>query len=291
MKLGKRQGNRVDLDVSESRIAGRNIRRRLSDPGVSSGSTLFPRESSRSLAQPPPPPPSIASLAEAAAVNLASCYSASGTHMESCMPALPSIPSRLPQPGLYSHGQVGLPGVSRRDESMRLTNSSYAAMAAAVAAQRISPKMQASSHSSTFYSPPQGRCLSTSLTTPKPIVSRQLPQHLHNALLRFFPLSPRVENDKMNAYLREASSWEVIFKRCITILKRQGIRQKTMAVDVGLSGSTLSPLLKNKYKHTKQTHVDILRLWCWKMDRLFLASVAHAALERGMNMSELLVSF
>ena len=47
----------------------------------------------------------------------------------------------------------------------------------------------------------------------------------------------------------------------ILVLKRDKIRQKVMAVEIGFSGSTLSSMLHGKYRHTKEAHVARLRDW------------------------------
>jgi len=52
-----------------------------------------------------------------------------------------------------------------------------------------------------------------------------------------------------------------------------------MAIMIGISGSTLSPILSSKYKHTKEFHINRLRQFCIYQDHLFcvrLLDQAHA---------------
>eukprot|EP00808_Paulinella_micropora_P024545 g5961.t1 len=115
----------------------------------------------------------------------------------------------------------------------------------------------------------------------KPATSPQLPDALADALRGFCPNSPTSEQDRRNAY--RGAPWVDIFQRCLDVLKRDNLRQKAMALDIGLSGSTLSPMLRNKYKHTKNVHVDVLRSWAWHKDRFFLARAAQHALSLGLD--------
>jgi hypothetical protein len=75
-----------------------------------------------------------------------------------------------------------------------------------------------------------------------------------------------------NAY-RQAT-WAEVFARVIQILKRDKMRQKFMATEVGFSGSTLSAMLHGKYRHTKEVHVAHLRDWCYTKDSTLVSTVA-----------------
>jgi len=48
-----------------------------------------------------------------------------------------------------------------------------------------------------------------------------------------------------------------------------------MAADVALSGSTLSPMLRGKYRHTKEQHIKLLRQWACHRDQIFINKVQH----------------
>lgn len=76
-----------------------------------------------------------------------------------------------------------------------------------------------------------------------------------------------------NAY--KSATWEEVFRRVLEILKREKMRQKVMAVEIGFSGSTLSAMLHNKYKHTKAAHVARLRDWCYDRDKFLVDAITQ----------------
>lgn len=78
-----------------------------------------------------------------------------------------------------------------------------------------------------------------------------------------------------NAYSR--ANWQEVFDRVRAVLKRDSIRQKIMAAEIGFSGSTLSPMLSNKYRHTKEIHVNRLRHWSYRRDVLFMEAIHQQA--------------
>eukprot|EP00457_Paulinella_chromatophora_P001487 gb/GEZN01001489.1/.p1 GENE.gb/GEZN01001489.1/~~gb/GEZN01001489.1/.p1 ORF type:complete len:919 (-),score=152.01 gb/GEZN01001489.1/:138-2894(-) len=123
---------------------------------------------------------------------------------------------------------------------------------------------------------------SRTMNIPKPMPLPQLSDTMVEALRQFSPNGPSSEKDESNAY--NTASWEQVFQRCLDVLKRDNMRQKAMALDIGLSGSTLSPMLRSKYKHTKNVHVDVLRSWAWTKDRFFLARAASHAISTGLDL-------
>jgi hypothetical protein len=91
-----------------------------------------------------------------------------------------------------------------------------------------------------------------------------------------------------NAYTQ--ASWAEVFARVIQVLKRDKVRQKVMAVEVSLSGSTLSSMLHGKYKHTKEVHIDRLRDWCYDRDTALVDKLIAAIESDGLTNNEWVVS-
>lgn len=69
------------------------------------------------------------------------------------------------------------------------------------------------------------------------------------------------------------------------VLKRDKIKQRTMAAQLGISGSTLSPILSGKYPHTMDRHVQRLRDWCVERDRELWGKVNAQA--KSMRMDDI----
>lgn len=67
----------------------------------------------------------------------------------------------------------------------------------------------------------------------------------------------------------------VLIETVLHVLRRDRVRQKDLAASIGLSGSTLSPMLRGKYRHTKDAHMTRLREWVYQRDKLFVTSVLH----------------
>ena len=84
-----------------------------------------------------------------------------------------------------------------------------------------------------------------------------------------------------NTYL-QAGQLE-IFERVNEIMKRDHIRQRQIAKMMNISCSTLSPMLKGKYKHTKLKHVEQLRNWCYQRDVKLWRKVAYYADAASLN--------
>ena len=74
-----------------------------------------------------------------------------------------------------------------------------------------------------------------------------------------------------------------IFERVNEIMKRDHIRQRQIARMMNISCSTLSPMLKGKYKHTKLKHVEQLRNWCYQRDVKLWRKVAYYADAAALN--------
>jgi len=74
-----------------------------------------------------------------------------------------------------------------------------------------------------------------------------------------------------------AASVETLIERVIWILRRDRIRQKDLASAIGLSGSTLSPMLRGKYRHTKDIHILRLREWAFHRDKMYTAALLQQA--------------
>ena len=78
-----------------------------------------------------------------------------------------------------------------------------------------------------------------------------------------------------NTYL--AAGQLEVFERVNEVMKRDHIRQRSIARMMCISCSTLSPMLKGKYKHTKLKHVEALRNWCYQRDVRLWRKVAYYA--------------
>ena len=84
-----------------------------------------------------------------------------------------------------------------------------------------------------------------------------------------------------NAYLHATAG--AIFERTNELMKRDHVRQRQIAALMAISCSTLSPMLKGKYKHTKVKHVEQLRDWCYQRDVKLWRKVAFFADAAGLN--------
>jgi transcriptional regulator with XRE-family HTH domain len=73
-------------------------------------------------------------------------------------------------------------------------------------------------------------------------------------------------------YLAQVSV-PVLIERVKAVLLRDNLKQKDLAQYVGISGSTLSPLLKHKYMHTKVQHMQTLIEWLLSRDKDFVSMV------------------
>jgi hypothetical protein len=69
--------------------------------------------------------------------------------------------------------------------------------------------------------------------------------------------------------------WQVVFDRVREILRRDDLKQKALAERVEMSGSTLSLMLQNKYKHTREKHITRLKEWVRFQDYQYVANVKH----------------
>jgi len=74
-----------------------------------------------------------------------------------------------------------------------------------------------------------------------------------------------------------------LITRVLFVLRRDQIRQKDLATSINISGSTLSPMLRGKYRHTKDSHIAKLREWLYQRDKLFCATSLHQAVLKGLN--------
>jgi transcriptional regulator with XRE-family HTH domain len=79
----------------------------------------------------------------------------------------------------------------------------------------------------------------------------------------------RLDDD--NVYKK--AKWDEIFDRVSEVIKIGKLRQKQIASEIGVSGSTLSSMLRGKYKYTRQEHVDRLKWWCYNRDRNLIKRV------------------
>lgn len=88
-----------------------------------------------------------------------------------------------------------------------------------------------------------------------------------------------------NAYLLTTDA--EIFDRVRKIMKRDGVRQRNLARSMGISPSTLSPILKGTYQHTKPVHVRALRNWCYEQDVKLWHKAAFYAGEQNIREDQL----
>jgi DNA-binding Xre family transcriptional regulator len=85
-----------------------------------------------------------------------------------------------------------------------------------------------------------------------------------------------------NTYLATLPVHDLI-ERVKAVLIRDNLKQKDLASYVGISGSTLSPLLKHKYMHTKIQHLQTLIEWLLTRDREFVSMINSRLRLLGMD--------
>ena len=147
------------------------------------------------------------------------------------------------------------------------------------------------SHMSTMtvnsYSPPPPTTAPTSPTPPSSVSSHNSSSSSISSSQSSSPrdnLNPTTSPTSTaatNTYL--AAGQLDIFERVNEIMKRDHVRQRQIAKMMNISCSTLSPMLKGKYKHTKLKHVEQLRNWCYQRDVKLWRKVAYYADAAALN--------
>jgi len=99
------------------------------------------------------------------------------------------------------------------------------------------------------------------------------------------PATNSSESSTPNAVSCPYDKFEVsdVILRVKDILHRDQLRQKQLAKQLGFSGSTLSPMLKHKYRHTKSSHIQALRVWAYERDVQFVNGILTQAQFLGLT--------